>query len=102
MKTNDETRVAEEIVEVMGSAVRLCSDDRDTLRFAVRGDGLALRTIVFARAALRKLAVDPIRSIKVEYLQRDLLRTATNRSEYRYPRKNRINEMMLRTVAMAV
>src|SRR5207237_6213781 len=43
MKTTaDEKRVAEEIVEVMGAAVRVCSDDRDTVRFAVRAEGLAL------------------------------------------------------------
>ena len=49
--------------------MRVCSDDRDTVRFAVRAEGLKLRTIVFTRAALRKLAHDPSRAIKVEYLQ---------------------------------
>lgn len=104
MKTTaDEKRVAEEIVGVMGAAVRVCSDDRDTVRFAVRAEGLALRTIVFTRAALRKLAVDPIRAIKVEYLQRDILRAAERRAEYRYPRRNRTMESIRRHIAaMAV
>jgi hypothetical protein len=104
MKTTaDEKRVAEEIVGVMGSAVRVCSDDRDTVRFAVRAEGLALRTIVFTRAALRKLALDPIRAIKVEYLQRDILRSAARRAEYRYPRRNKVAEAVRRQIAaMAV
>jgi hypothetical protein len=100
--TSDETRVAEEIVSVVGDAVRLCADERDVVRFAVRRDGFALRTIVFTRAALRKLALDPIRAIKVEYLQRDILRSA-NRGEYRYPRRNRIAEALrMQRTAVAV
>ena len=102
-QTSEETRVAEEIVGVMGGAVRLCSDDRDSVRFAVRGEGLALRTIVFTRAALRRLTIDPIRAIKVEYLQRDILRSARRRAEYRYPRRNRIVESLRgHMAAMAV
>lgn len=85
-KTNEETRVAEEIASVLEGAVRECCDDRDSVRFAVRGDGLRLRSIVFKRSALRKLAADPLRAVKVEYLRRDLEQSATQREEYRYPR----------------
>jgi hypothetical protein len=86
IKSMDETRLAEEIVSVLEpSVVRECSDDRDVIRFAVRGD-LKLRTVSFSRAALRRLLHDANGLVKVDYLKRDLLRTATQRSEFRYPR----------------
>jgi len=86
MKT-DETRMAEEIVSVLPVGVaRVCTDDWDSIRFAVRAAGLKLRSIVLRRDSLRRLLLDPVRRIKVEYLQRDLLRTAGRRSEFAYPR----------------
>ena len=42
-------------------------------------------TIVFIRESLRRLINDPLRVIKVEYLQRDLLRNAGRRGDFRYP-----------------
>ena len=91
MKTNDETRVAEKIVSVLPAGVaRLCSDDRESIRYAVRGLGLKLRSVVFSRTALRKLLSDPVGAVKIEYLQRDLLRSAPRRAEYEYPRKSRL------------
>jgi hypothetical protein len=82
----DETRIAEEIVSVLPVGVaRACSDDRDSIRFAVRHDGIKLRAIVLDRASLRRLANDPAREIKIEYLRRDLLQ-AEQRAEFRYPR----------------
>ena len=84
---NDETRMAEEIVSVLPSGVaRELSAERDAIRYAVRADGMKLRTIVLKRASLRKLLEDPQRAVKVEYLQRDLLHAAAQRSEFRYPR----------------
>lgn len=86
-KKIDETRIAEEIVSVLPDGIaRALSDDRDSLRFSVRAKGLRLRSIVFCRASLRRLLTDPLRAIKVEYLQRDLLRTAAKRGEFVYPR----------------
>lgn len=83
----DETRIAEEIVSVLPVGVaRLCSSERASIRYAVRGDGLKLRTIVLNRRSLRKLIDDPAREIKIEYLQRDLLQNLAQRSEFRYPR----------------
>ena len=91
MKTNDETRLAEEIVSVLPAGVaRLCSDDRESIRYAVRGLGLKLRSVVFSRKALQKLLLDPAGPVKVEYLQRELVRSAPRRAEYEYPRKSRI------------
>jgi len=83
----DETRLANEIVSVLDpAALRACSDDRDAIRYAVRDGALKLRTIILRRKALRRLLGDPARSIKIEYLRRDLLRCAGSRIEYAYPR----------------
>jgi hypothetical protein len=83
----DETRMAEEIVNVLPSGVaREFSAERDAIRYAVRADGMRLRTIVLSRASLRRLMDDPARAVKVEYLRRDLLDAAAHRSEFRYPR----------------
>ncbi len=87
IKSMDETRLAEEIVSVLEpSAVRVCSDERDVVRFTVRNEAFKLHTIIFSRPALRRLLKDAAAMIKVDYLKRDLLRTATQRAEFRYPR----------------
>jgi hypothetical protein len=91
MKMMDETKVAEAIVSVLPEGVvRVCSDDRESIRYAVRAANLALQTIVLSRASLRRLADDPQRAVKIEYLQRDLLRSASRRAEFQYPRPNRV------------
>ena len=90
MKTrkNDELTVAETIVSVLpeGSVARVCSDDREIIRFAVRAEGLKLRSVVLRRESLQKLQGDVTATIKIEYLQRDLLRSAGRRTEFQYPR----------------
>ncbi len=86
-KKYDESRIAEAIVSVLPAGVaRACSSERDTLRYAVRAEGMKLRTIVLNRRSLRKLIDDPARDVKIEYLQRDLLQTASHRTEFSYPR----------------
>lgn len=87
-QTPNELSVAEAIVSVLpqGAVVRICSDDRTSIRFAVRSEALRLRQIVLSRASLRRLVNDPAGNVKVDYLQRDLQRTATRRTEFRYPR----------------
>ena len=99
-KTSKEVQLAERIVSVLpaGSAMRICSDDRDTIRFAVRAAELKLRQVVLSRASLRRLLEDPAGAVKIEYLQRDLGRSARRRAEYRYPREIR---RVLRTKAGA-
>ena len=86
--TNHELRVAEEIVSVLpgGSFMRVCSDEHNAIRYAVRSNDLKLRSVVLSRASLRRLVNDPARNVKIEYLQRDLLRSAKRRSEFSYPR----------------
>src|SRR5215213_1884242 len=87
-KKNDEVAVAEAIVSVLpaGSVARVCSDDRDSIRFAVRAEGLKLRCVVLRRDSLQRLQSDVTAPVKIEYLQRDLLRSAGRRSEFQYPR----------------
>ena len=83
----DEIRIAEEVVSVLPAGIaRACSAERDTIRYAVRDQGLKLRTIIFKRESLRRLIDDPARAVKIEYLQRDLLLSAVRRGEFRYPR----------------
>jgi hypothetical protein len=88
----EETRIAHEIVSVLsgGSVARVCSDDHETIRFQVTKTGIKLRTVVLDRQSLNRLASDPARAIKIEYLQRDLLAAARSRSEFRYPRFSRM------------
>jgi hypothetical protein len=88
-KTTEETKLAEQIVGTLDAdAVRVCSDDRDSIRFAIRSAGMKLRSIVLRRWALRRLLSDPAGPVKIEYLQRELRSAASHRVEYAYPRKN--------------
>jgi hypothetical protein len=84
----DETRIAQEIISVLPaeSVARLASDDHDTICYAVQSSTMKLRSIILSRSSLRRLEGDPQRAIKIEYLQRDLLRGALRRAEFRYPR----------------
>ena len=83
----DENGIAEMIVGVLpAELVRECSSERDTVRFAVRGEGIKLQKIVLKRPSLRRLATDPDAAVKIEYLQRELLSAAAVRAEWRYPR----------------
>ena len=83
-----ELRIAEEIVSVLpaGTFMRVCSDERETIRYAVRAGGMKIQTVALSRASLRKLANDPARPVKIEYLQRELLEAVEHRGEFRYPR----------------
>jgi hypothetical protein len=88
----DETRIAQRILSVLpdGAVTRLVTSDGETIRFAVTDPTLKLRTVVFSRRSLQQLACDGAADIKIEYLQRDILRSAGRRAEFRYPRENRI------------
>ena len=87
IKTTDERRLADEIVRVLPEGViRLCSSDREAIRFAVRSRDLKLRSVVLRRAALRRLLRDQDGVVKIEYLKRDLLRSAEIAGEFTYPR----------------
>ena len=82
-------RVAATIVGIL-SAVALrveCARERDAICYAVRSRSFKLRSIVLNRGALRRLLTATNGAVKIEYLSRDLLRAATDRAEYRYPRR---------------
>jgi hypothetical protein len=99
----DETRIAEEIVSVLPAGVaRACSPDRDSIRYSVRSDDMRLRTIVLRRTSLKKLAEDPNRAVKIEYLQRDLLAQAAKRAEFRYPRLSHFVQVRRMALGMPV
>ncbi|HEY3054052.1 MAG TPA: hypothetical protein VGK04_11765 [Thermoanaerobaculia bacterium] len=83
----NDTLLADEIVSVLPpGALRLCSEQPEVICYSVRGRTLKLRSTVLSREALRHLLADPAKSVKVEYLKRDLLRSAIRFDEYRYPR----------------
>lgn len=88
-KDAQDLELAEEILSALpaGSVMRVCSDDRETLRYAVRAAGLKLRQVMLSRASLRRLADDPQSSIKIDYLRRDLVRSAKRRDAFQYPRQ---------------
>ncbi len=88
MNATDETKLAELIVGVLpeGSVVRVCSDDRESLRYAVRDGKLKLRSVILRRASLRRLLTDPVGSVKLEHIQREVRQAATQSKEYSYPR----------------
>lgn len=92
----EETKLAQEILAVLpaGSVARFCSDDQDSIRFVVQAADLKLRSVIFRRASLRRLLTDTARTIKIEYLQRDLLRSAVRRAEYRYPRLSHLVDVV--------
>ena len=107
-KPAEETRIAQEIVSVLpaGSVARVCSDDEESIEFNVSGE-IKLRSVVFSRESLRRLLSDAARAVKIEYLQRDLLRSALRRSEFRYPRihhiiRNDSRSKRLRVASLAV
>ena len=60
----DEARLAAEIVAVLQpAALRVCSDDRYTIRYAVRGNSLKLRAIVLDRIAHGELPPDSANAV---------------------------------------
>src|SRR5436190_9262263 len=91
--TMDDVKLAEEIVSVLDARVaRVCSDDRESLHFAIRG-AMKLRSVILGRAALRRLLHDRDGAIKIEYLQRELIRSIDQRGEFVYPRRSAISPM---------
>ncbi|HVT44770.1 MAG TPA: hypothetical protein VMT00_10295 [Thermoanaerobaculia bacterium] len=87
-----ELELASEILRplVDEDAAELVSDGSELIRFRIRKRfGWKLVSVVFSRLALRRLVSDPLRSIKVEYLQREIGLATSGRKEYRYPRLER-------------
>ena len=86
-ETSRITEVARQIIGVIPTEVEFHSEDATTLRYRVRrGFGWRLSMVVLDKSCLLHLAQDPQRDIKIEYLRRDLVNSAMQRREYRYPR----------------
>lgn len=85
--TSSVSDVARLILGVIPTQVEIRSEDKDVICYRVRrGFGWKLSKVVFSKASLRKLATDPQRDVKIEYLRRDIVNSASRRLEYRYPR----------------
>lgn len=106
----EENRIAEEILSVLpeGSVARVCSGDGESISFTVNSVLLRLKAVTLDRQSLLRLHADPARAVKIEYLQRDLLRSALRRAEFSYPRisrmfgkGSRINRLRAATLAVA-
>lgn len=90
---SNEIRLALDILEPLtkGAIAELLGEDDDTLRFRIpRRIDWRLRVVVLSKRALRNLATDPAMEVKIEYLRRDMQRTAPHRAEYRYPHTSRL------------
>lgn len=88
--SDEERQLAFEIVRPLqgGEAARVSIDDRDLIVLELpAAPQEKLRTVTFSRTALKELAGDPDRAVKIEYLQRDLRQFSKVREEYRYPRQ---------------
>ena len=82
-----EREIADEILHILPTDAQMQGEDRETITFRLgRSFGVKLTRIVFVKASLLALDSDPDRAVKIEYLQRDIMRSAARRIEYRYPR----------------
>lgn len=78
--------VAARIMEVLPfDQFELESVDGETIRYRILSSGWALEKAVFLRKSLQRLAADPYRAAKIEYLQRDLLWSTRSRRAFVYP-----------------
>lgn len=90
LSTPDELRqLAFEIIRPLpgGELARVISENASMICLEVPAHSGRLRSVSFSLKALRALAFDSQRQVKVDYLQRDLLRSAATREAYRYPRQ---------------
>ena len=78
--------VASRIMEVLPfDQFELESADAETIRYRILSSEWALEKAVFLRKSLQRLAEDPHRAVKIEYLQRDLLWSTRSRRSFIYP-----------------
>lgn len=78
--------MAARVMEVLPfDRFELESADDDAIRYRVFGSDWKLRRAIFHVRSLRRLASDPNRAIKIEYLRRDLIWSTTGRKSFVYP-----------------
>ena len=91
MRISSEQEIAQAVLSALPTgAARLVCDDHESLRYSVNAPGLKLNSVVFRKESLRALQSDPAREVKLEYLARDIARSARRRADYSYPRTIRI------------
>ncbi len=85
--TQDEPiRMMEEILSILRERnLQLVHADDGIISFRLHEEGWKLKSLTFSVPCLKTLARDPQREIKIEYLQRDILRAAARRTTYTYP-----------------
>ena len=84
-----ECEMAEELMRSLGPGLtaEILLEESHSIRIRLQPrPGWKLSTMVFSRDGLRRLAADPKRKVKVEYLARDINRVGRFRREYHYPR----------------
>jgi hypothetical protein len=91
MRISSEQEIAQAVLSALpAGAARLVRDDGESLRYSVNAPDLKLNSVVFRKESLRALQSDPAREVKLEYLARDIARSARRRTDYSYPRTSRI------------
>ena len=92
MRISSEQEIAREVLSALPTgAARLVCDDDESLRYSVNAPGLKLKSVVFRKESLRALQSDPAREVKLEYLARDIVRSARRRADYSYPHATRFS-----------
>ena len=89
---NTETKIVCDILQLLKThgAEGKVVDDGDTISIALEGrSGWKLQSVILSRRALSGLMADPAGPVKIDYLKKDLIRSAAHRQEYRYPRVTR-------------
>lgn len=100
MKVTIEFEVAAKILGVLPpDSVAFDRDDGRLLHYRIEGPASwRLRSVVFAKESLRRLVDDPAAEVKIDYLQRDLLRAAGSRRDFVYP--NGVRERLRHRMAL--
>ncbi len=80
-------RVAEQLLRLLPGVTAEMFEDDQTIRIRLRKPGWKLASIVLWKSALAKLQKDPMRSVKIEYLGRDIRRVGASAVRYQFPRR---------------
>ncbi len=85
-RSHDIALAREVLSEFSDDSIILEEIDEALVRFRLdAGENQTLEHVIFARPCLQKLAGDPVKDVKIEYLRRDIERSAAHRQTYAYP-----------------
>ena len=86
VRMSEEMAVAEQLLKRLAPETgELLCEDEAVIAFQLRKRGWRLSRLVLSRRSLRKLATDPLRLIKLDWLTRDIERTAPQKKAYVFP-----------------